>query len=291
MIQYKPHIKKISSIFFRYRNEIDIYTEDKNSDKQFYVTLLNRLLSNSILIKDVTPLGSKSEVINICKNDKTTERKKIYIIDGDLDLITDSNVKDIDNLYVLDAYCIENFLIEENGIIHLIYLQIADQDKSIIKNKLNFQTWFSSFSNDLIELFLHFAFLKKIDAGPIIQNIHYFFLDNKRTITLDIPKLHSYISEQKELIIKEITKNGSLDPQDEYNEYMNYLKCQWKPNIETALNIISGKDYLLPLVQVKIRHVTGKSGFILPTKTLKIQLADCINLDRLNSLKDFIISM
>jgi len=79
--------------FFAYRNEIDIYTEDKLSDKEFYKALFNRLSNKKIKIHDITPMGCKANVLKAYdEQDTESKRRKLFIVDGDLDLIIGSRL-------------------------------------------------------------------------------------------------------------------------------------------------------------------------------------------------------
>ncbi|MEQ9413306.1 MAG: DUF4435 domain-containing protein, partial [Cyclobacteriaceae bacterium] len=101
--------------FFAYRNDVDIFTEDRVADKEFYKSIFKRLFQGKIKINDVTPLGCKANVLDAydTQNPKP-KRKQYYIVDGDLDLINGTNRKEEKNLIVLDSYCIENYLINED---------------------------------------------------------------------------------------------------------------------------------------------------------------------------------
>ena len=135
MMKYGFNSLKSLSKFFSYRNDIDIYTEDKEADKEFYKTLFKNLFGDELIINDITPLGCKVNVLNAFDNqNKTDGRKKYFIVDGDLELINDNNRKNEKNLIVLDSYCIENYLINEQGIIDFLYLRESVGGRAVITN-------------------------------------------------------------------------------------------------------------------------------------------------------------
>ena len=104
--EFSTEVKQVAAVFKEYRNSIDIYTEDKEEDKAFYVTLLQRLTQNTdIKINDIHPLGCKADVINACKSDDDRRRHCLYIVDGDIYLQYKTE-EPVDNLYRLDSYCI-----------------------------------------------------------------------------------------------------------------------------------------------------------------------------------------
>ena len=115
-LEFSSEQEQVASIFTAYRNDIDIYTEDENKDKPFYKKLFIRLLKDSgINIHDVYPLGSSDDVIEACQKDNDVTRKKIYIVDGDIYLMFNPK-QVIPNLFVLDAYCMENLVIDEESV-------------------------------------------------------------------------------------------------------------------------------------------------------------------------------
>ena len=121
-LEFSTETRLAASVFKEYRNVIDIYTEDCEKDKEFYIKLLKKLLSNTgIVVNDIHPLGCRRTVIECCQNDTDTRRKKLYIVDGDIYLqYKDKEI--IPNLFVLDAYCIENYVVCEKSICYVAYL-------------------------------------------------------------------------------------------------------------------------------------------------------------------------
>ena len=187
MIRYSLKAKRLYSKFFSYRNDVDIYTEDEQKDKEFYNKLFSRLLNGSdIKINDITPLGCKQNVITRCKEEPESDRKKIFIVDGDIDLIFDNNEKGIKNLFVLDAYCIENLIIDERASTEFLYLNLGIESKENVNKALNFEKWINYNSEALIDLFLHFSISKEIGQNFILYNANRFTKIHKKETVLDI---------------------------------------------------------------------------------------------------------
>ncbi|MBL3550170.1 DUF4435 domain-containing protein, partial [Chryseobacterium sp. KMC2] len=215
-------------------------------------------------------------------------RKKIFIVDGDLDLINKNNPANEKNLVVLDSYCIENYLIEEHGIVNLLYYSIGTESFENLKNKLNFDKWLSYNATILTKLFINFAILKKLGGGPILQNAHEFLtLDKKQTI-LDKVKIKNYNSYIYNDIITFLTNTGLTNSEANklYVEQYDYIISDWKYNNETYLRIVSAKNYILPLLQFRINHCINKGKTLFPKSSLKLFLASNSKLERLNFLKE-----
>ncbi len=286
MLEFGYKALKALPMFFSYRNDIDIYTEDKVADKEFYRTLFKRLLGNEIKINDVTPLGCKTNVLNAFDNqDKTDRRRKIYIVDGDLELILDTNRKTTGNLIVLDSYCIENYLIDETGGIELIYFSNGSESRDNLKNKLNFSKWLEYNTPCLIDLFLNFAILRKYGGGPIIKTAHDFLSQNGKETILDKASINQYSQDIKSQIIQRLTINGIENPDDIYSNDYSDLSNKWKTDNMTLLRIVSAKNYLLPLLQFRINFCIDKGKSLVQKNSFKLFLADKCDIQRLNFIR------
>ncbi len=273
--------------FFAFRNEIDIYTEDKISDKEFYKVLLGRLVSNKVKINDITPLGSKSNVLRAFdEQDINSKRKKIFIIDGDLDLIINTNRKSEKNLVVLDSYCIENYLIDEDAATELIYFSNGKTDKKTISKKLNFDKWLNYNKEVLIKLFINFGILRMFGGGPRIKSASMFLIEVKKQTILNKEEIVKYSLEVKNEIIELLKEKGYENPEEEYDKQFQKLIKLWPIENNTLLRIVSGKDYLIHLLQHRIKYCIGKGKSLFPKQSLKLYLASNCDLSRLEFLKN-----
>lgn len=287
MLEFGYKALKALPKFFSYRNDIDIYTEDKVADKEFYRTLFKRVLGNEIKINDVTPLGCKTNVLNDFDNqDKTDRRRKLYIVDGDLELILDTNRKTTGNLIVLDSYCIENYLIDETGGIELVYFSNGSESRDNLKNKLNFSKWLEYNAPCLIDLFLNFAILRKYGGGPIIKTAHDFLIQHGKQTILDKGSINQYSQDIKLQIIERLTINGMENPDEIYSSDYTLLSNKWKTNNMTLLRIVSAKNYLIPLFQFRINFCIDKGRSLVPKNSFKLFLADKCDIKRLSFIKE-----
>lgn len=291
MLSYGIKSLKAVSKFFSYRNDVNIYTEDKVADKEFYRTVFNRLFGNDVTINDVTPLGCKTNVLNAFDNrNRQINKKEFFIVDGDLDLIIDNNRKEEDGLIILDSYCIENYLIEEQGIIEFLYFSHGSKDRIEIKNLLEFEIWLNNNANSLLKLFLNLAILKKYQGGPKLKNANEFLKQVNKETVLDTLAIDNYSENVRNEIISILVLSGKSrkDSEDNYEVDFNLLKSKWKFDSSTLLRIVSGKSYLLPLLQFKINNCLSRNK-LFPNNALKLFLAANFELDRLQFLKEKII--
>ncbi|MBK7669269.1 MAG: DUF4435 domain-containing protein [Sphingobacteriaceae bacterium] len=286
MLKYGFNALKAIPRLFSYRNDIDIYTEDRIADKEFYRTLFKNLLGD-IRINDVTPMGCKANVLKAYDTQSSdNKRRKYFIIDGDLDLIIGTNRKEENNLIILDSYCIENYLIDEKGVIEFIYFSKGTESKENLKAKLNFEKWLSYNTPCLVDLFINFGILKKFGGGPSLNSANdYLKQDGKQTI-LDQAKIQAYSNSVKKEIVNLLKEKGYTDPELTYGNEYNELNEQWATNNDTLLKIVSAKNYLLPLLQFRITHCIDKGKSIVPKASIKLFLANNSSLKRLKFLKD-----
>lgn len=278
-LEYKPEIRQVSSIFKEYRNTIDIYTEDEDKDKEFYKNLLNRLVKNSNMkINDITPLGNSDTVLRCCENDKSC-RKKLYIIDGDI-YIQYAPKKTIPNLYVLNAYCIENLVICENSVCEAAYQFSGGKvSKDIMLKHIKFNETMESIMKPLMDLFFLFSIQKECCDRFNIKHIDAFMRKNKLDVNLITTEINNI---QKDLESNEIS-------QERYNKLLEKRKNDFPYSINSMLTIVSGKDFIIPFLR---RHINNclQENISLSKETWKFCMADYCDLNRLSGLRQAILS-
>lgn len=291
--KYNSITSKLKALFLQYRNDIIIYTEDNLTDKEFYKMLLGRLVGETCQINDIHPLGCKSTVIRLCQEDTDYSKRKLYVVDADLELITDSNPNHISRLFVLDSYCIENYLIDEEGIVEIIW-EYTGKDKQQIKSALTFNNWLGEIKSSLIHLFLNFSIQRDIIIGeseefrnkyaPILQNAYHFIDKKKKFDVLCVDRVNAHITLLKEKIKEALREKGFNDSENEYQRLISEKKERWAITNETLLRIVSGKSYLIPLLEKRLqKFTTSKSG--LSIDIIKRKLARHCSLNRLEPLK------
>lgn len=278
-LEFNSEQEQISALFTAYRNDVDIYTEDEYKDKLFYKKLFSRLLNGTGLnINDIYPLGSSDNVIEACRKDTDVTRKKIYIVDGDIYLMF-SPKQIIPNLYVLDAYCMENLVIDEDSVCNTLCNFIGTKELEEIKTKFNFDNLIDTHKDSLISLFFYKALEQKYTEHFMVHSLgRYYDCSNN----LDLPKIKL---EQDDIKNRLITYGIS---EDTINKELELMEYKFPKNAETFLKIISGKDYLIHLVCCHARKsLNYKIGHT--KETWKYNFAQHCKLDRLEHLKETII--
>lgn len=282
MLRYKDYIIPNLGVFFRHKNNIDVFIEDKYDD-EFYKVILTRAFSNGAKISKLISLGGKENVINACKSDQIErDVKRIYIVDGDLELILDKNNYNLKHLFVHKVYCVENYLFDKASIIEILHDHLVIE-KNKIEKTLSYDNWLREISHSLIELFLHYALCKRFSpSSPTIQlGVGNLCKQVKHASVLDTCKVNDRI----ELLKTEIISNSS----DEiYADDIYILRQKWSISIETLLRIVSAKDYLITLLQFRFQKFHNIKSVKIRNEELRFRLAKTCNLNELNEIRKYV---
>ena len=280
MLEYSIEVRQAATVFTEYRNTIDIYTEDCEKDKEFYVELLKKLLSDTdIIINDIHPLGCRRTVIQCCQDDTDNRRKKIYIVDGDI-YLQYKEKECIPNLFVLDAYCIENFMICEEAICYVAYMLHARDSYENVKLSLQIPAILAEISEPLINLFFYYSIQMECLGQFCIMNIDAYM--DKSSKQIDVAKINQKISDIKSALISEGISEIKLE------ELLNQRKSKFPYNVETLLTIVSGKNFLIPFMKYHIDKRLN-CNVRLPNEAWKFNLVEKCDINRLCSLKQAVI--
>ena len=277
-LQFSTEIKQVAAVFKEYRNSIDIYTEDKIEDKQFYIKLFNKLLDNTgLIINDIHQLGNKRAVIDACEKDKDDRRRRLYMVDGDICLQYE-NKPILPNLFVLDAYCIENYMLSNDALCYVANDinggRMAIQD---IERELNYEEELKDITYPLINLFFAFSVQHQLGGMFNLKHIKSFITTSK--------SLDEKIREEIDMIRETFVKNGK---QSEFDKLFEERKMKFPYSEDTLLTIVSGKDYLIPYFSERIKKIVG--SFQVPREWWKYKMVEKVDVDRLNALKTALVS-
>lgn len=280
-LEFSSEQEQVASLFTAYRNDIDIYTEDETKDKPFYKRLFTRLLSGTgIKINDIYTLGTSNNVISACSADIDNTRKKLYIVDGDIYLMF-SPKKRIPNLYVLDAYCMENLVIDEGSVCNTVYNFYAEKDFEEIKNLLQFNKLIEVHQDALITLFYHKALEKKFTDHFTLKSIAAYY-DRDNHLILD------RITAEQDEIKARLISNGYLS-EEKFQAELESLKLQFPINSSVFMKIISGKDFMIHMIACHASSVL-KRNLGLKKEVWKFNMANFCKLDRLADLRETILN-
>ena len=281
MIERKLKSKSARSILFEEFNDIDIYVEDSAVGyKKIYKELLNKAFENKVKIEHIIPIGDREQVIKECRNNQDNiNRKRVYIVDGDLYLLSVNQPNPINGLYVLPRYCIENYLVSKNSLIKVLYEDEPELEKNEIENRMDFQEWLSKNEKPLLSLFILYSLCKRY--CPEIQTVAYKVnkLCSDATGTVCPIKTEKRIIELKSHLENKIGKIKS-------EKEISILEEKLEKEENTFIKYISGKDYFLPLLFARIKNKVRSTSDPL---NLKLRLAIHTEFNDLKTLPDFVI--
>ncbi|WP_430885219.1 DUF4435 domain-containing protein [Fusibacter sp. JL216-2] len=281
----KASAKHAKHLFLKDYNDINFYIEDKDKvTKKVFLQLLKSTFPE-LRLSNIFPLGGRSEVVKECRKsqEKGVNEKAIYIIDGDIYLLTGefnelyTDLDDLTKLFVLPRYCIENFLIEEKSISDLLDDEDQTRDKIDLESELAFENWLNKQCELFKELYLHYAISMKLKMGIPTISQKLSSLISSGSGDLDAEKVNRKSKEIKEKIIE---LYGELVFDEEYNR----IKGNINDNCDFALKYVSGKDHLFPLLLLKANSIVRIKSC---NDNLKIRLAKKVSSDTLTELYEF----
>ena len=280
MISYPEESKQLYSLFTQYRNSVNIYTEDEEKDTKFYKLLFKRLLDGTgITVSDITPLGSCRDVIEACHKD-TSSFPKLYIVDGDIDLMVNPK-STADHLFVLDRYCIENYVIDENSLYRALDEMDYIHDINIIKELIKYDELVNSIVDSMLDIFRHFAVAKKLIGCFRIKTVSC-VLDKNCVIC------HEKLEVEKSFVKDYCQQINGVKEEDFISE-LNVMESLFPNTIDNLFKYVSAKNYLLPYIISVCRNKLDLSIGI-PRDNWKYQLAKYCNVENLSDLRERIIN-
>jgi len=240
------------SVFFEAENDIDIYVEDTAQGyEKLYGLLLSRLLNEKYRVERVYPIGNRKQVIDKYEADKENLRRaSLFIIDGDLLILRDDDIANKEGLYKLPCYCVENLLIDKNSLINLLDEEETERNLEIIEREFDFDGWKSRNVELLNDLFIEYAILFKVD--PTNETVGYKVtnLVSNGIGELDATKVQKRILEVRNKSLQSISiEEYELIKHTYSRKYNAIKKCEFQ--------IVSGKDYVMPLMMARIRSMVN----------------------------------
>jgi Protein of unknown function (DUF4435) len=273
VIAYLPDHEIGRAYLLRHYNDIDVYVEDA-ACRNMYLRLINRILTpHGHSISTVFPLHGRSKVLETCAGDQVADRPRLYIIDGDLDLLLGNPAPNLKHLYRLDVYCAENLLLSERAAVTVATECHTDTYWGDLAVMLGLRPLFERCVSLLAPLFVVYAVIYSLDLPIDVETVNYpvqrLLIDANDPATLSRQRIRARIAELLERI------RGTV-PREAYRKTRNTVVGTLRRNTSRHAAYISAKRYLFPLLHCQLRRIVKLRD---PEDQLKVRLAAHCELD------------
>lgn len=271
--------RSAKSVFFEEYNDIDIFVEDTAFGyEKLFMELFSRVFLGIYKVSNVFPLGSRGAVIEEYEqNLAEIKRPTLYVVDGDLHLIN-QNTQNRTGLYTLPYYCVENLLIDEEAILSLINEENAILSREALIEAFDYQGWVSKNSGLLTDLFIDYGVA--FSSCPSIQTVAFDISNLVSSNSGDVDP--QKIANRKREIVAAIVEKIGID---EYRRHRNRIESFASNNQNAFCTFVSAKDYILPLLLMRIRKLTSTRA---PNINIKLRLALSCDLANIEDSKNYV---
>lgn len=247
------------SIFYEQFNDVDFYVEDEEQEN-FYHRILVKLFPDIQLEKIFALRGKPNAIRHSIENQG--DRKSVYLLDKDFDDLL-GVLHDQANVFYLDRYCIENYLLEEKAIIEFVVEERPRLNRKYVERELKFNLMWDEVVKQLSKLFALFYIVhtRNVEALKYTSQKPNLFLKTDGNCCVDEQKVSDYAKQ-----IKRRVKN-----QGQEIDVVNELKaCAETFELDVKSNLrgtnVSG-EYILALFAhricnlFKLNHVPELNSF------------------------------
>lgn len=262
-------------VFYLQFNDISFYIEDEDQEN-FYHKILCKLFPN-LQIEKIFPLNGKKNVIDECKSN-IGDKNKIYIVDKDFDDILGKK-ESISNLFYLNRYSIENYLIEENSILEYIISEKPRLKRSNIKRRLNVTKIIEIIKSSIKEIIHLFVLVQKKCSALKNISLSYerFFDFNNGNFQIKQDQVDSYIDSIKNEL-KVVDKRLKFDVQ-----LKKIIREHSLTSNDCCINHYPGK-FIIKMLKQTIESIFGLNSRTI--ESFSYMIACNSSFDSLTFLKD-----
>lgn len=223
-------------------NDIEFYVEDTEQE-HFYFNVLKKLFPH-LQFEKIFPLNGKTNV-KIDARANVGNKKKVYITDLDFDHIL-GTIEDLDNLFYLEKYSIENHLFSKTAIYESIRMKNSKLKDEDIDALFDYNALLESAANCLKEIASAFVIIQQHSLG-----LNYYGLNVSRDfdVTTASPSYRmNFIQDYLNAVEGELkNKNRNFSLQAQIRKIKRYFK-----DLVEALTNIPGK-YILTFIKERLQ--------------------------------------
>jgi hypothetical protein len=280
MIDYSPKAQYARALLLRRYNDILVFVEDP-SLQFMYVRVINRILGSIGKVENTFGLGGRAAVIEAClRNPFVGPKPALYLVDGDLDLLTGNTVPLSPRLHRIDAYSVENILLDSNSISEIAAESVGSKSKAEVEHELELTKLATVAVQLLMPLFVVYAASAKLNLPiPTVSfAVVRLCLAATDARTLSRHLVRERIRDVRRQVIAEV---GISTYRTVWREIAGRART-----LRFPLRAISGKSYLLPLLVALL----GKEfRYRDSSVALRCRLAQHLDRNTEPALSDFIL--
>jgi Protein of unknown function (DUF4435) len=277
MLKWPDKARRSLAIFFVKWNDFDVFVEDTaRYSNTLYTAFISRIVEGHCKVEKIIPLGDRAKVISAAAADKVLGgRRRIYLIDGDLDLVAGLELPVAERMFVHRVYHIENYFLCEEALVHVLHEENPRLSEGDVKAQLDFAGWITEIQ-PLFKLFQVFGLTRDIDPSlPTIKlGIGSFSTNSK----IDPIKIDSFCATRLADLATRSTTMEMTRAQQRITDAI--------ANFSNSTDWVSFREYLYPI----LRSWISSRGLQLPSakESLMVRLAKVSSIER---HKDLVIAV
>ena len=228
-------------------NDIAIYVED-TAAPNLWLKLLKKHLPEAVRLRSVTVLGSRDNVVRACRCDQSIDgNRRLYIVDGDLDLLKGRAKPKLRHLYRLRSYCVENYLLDEQAIVSAVMTLDPKAGEERVRRQVDYTGWVRRNETVLTQLFVCYAVTHELRGEKETVGFSVHRLLQRQDVDFDL--CATKVSRRVVSLYRSIREVCSRhETRIVFDRVMN------NAGKFGAERFVSGKDYVFPLLYKAIRR-------------------------------------
>jgi hypothetical protein len=244
----------ISTLLSVYTDAYEVYVED-SSQINLYRLLLEAAISRPTTRFFPIPLNGRVAVIERARalSAANDNKRRLFLIDGDLEYVSGQKSPRIKNLYRVNAYCIENIICETDALIEVLYENCGKQSRQQIIDEINMPDLDKFISSRFVSLFVLFSVARTLAPLSITCSIPVARFFDVKNGEIREEQLRAV---QRQLIAECVANSSWAAFVAEKMAVRAAIKNREHP----SHRVVSGKNYVLPIVHNVCSRLFGYGG-------------------------------
>lgn len=236
--------------------------------------VINTALSGKGRVSRVIPLGSRKEVLDAAKSDTAlVGRPRLYVIDGDLEIMWSGSRSSLPHLYVLKVYEFENLLLELPALEDVICVSCPRQSRAAATRNVDVAGLIEEVDSKLGLYFVLLATAQRLKLHGAVFALNPPSVSRRSRGKFIGPDL-AKVRQRSMLIAREIVNRVGLR---KFKKEVSFVKRLVQKRSLTGLSYVPGKKFFLWYLGNRIQNTGGQN---LPLSSTCATLAMAAKLNR-----------